>query len=425
MTCIAFESFAVTTALPVVAAELDATQWYSLAFAATITTTLVGMTIGGNWADRRGVRVPLLIGGSLFLLGLLLCVLAPNMTVFIAGRLLQGLGGGIHSVVVYVVIAQFIPEPLRPRVFGVMTSVWLLPAMIGPLLTGVLIEAVHWRVVFAIALLGAASLGGLLAVTRGAKQISADVPNVGRRGMWAIVAAIGVFGLHLAGQSPPTELMIGIVFAVAVVGVAALRLLPRGTLRGAAGIPRLIVLRGLLGASVAASDIYLLSIYNMKVATPRLSPDSSSLSALSDCSRAHGIQGRSRSAAGNPAILLLSSIFVVCGPLGVILFVTGLAPIPVTIIGCVVMGGGMALAYPQITSAMLALSPTDQQGINSSALQVAESLSTSTTLATTGAILTLTGTVGYFIDYTIAAGLAVWAVAIAIAVQTHNESPRS
>ena len=38
MTAIAVESFAVTTVLPVVAAELDATAWYSLAFAATITT---------------------------------------------------------------------------------------------------------------------------------------------------------------------------------------------------------------------------------------------------------------------------------------------------------------------------------------------------------------------------------------------------
>jgi MFS family permease len=106
MTFIAFESFAITTVLPVVMSDLHSPRWYSMAYAATLTTALLGTILGGNWADRHGTRPPLLAGGVLFLLGIALCALAPSTAVFVLGRLLQGFGGGIDSVVLYVLIAR-------------------------------------------------------------------------------------------------------------------------------------------------------------------------------------------------------------------------------------------------------------------------------------------------------------------------------
>lgn len=102
MTFIAFESYAVTTVLPVAMADLDGSRWYSMAYAATITTALLGTVLGGNWADRHGTRPPLLAGGTMFLLGIALCALAPNAATFVLGRFLQGVGGGIDAVVLYV-----------------------------------------------------------------------------------------------------------------------------------------------------------------------------------------------------------------------------------------------------------------------------------------------------------------------------------
>src|SRR5690625_7597857 len=118
MTSIAFEAFAITTVLPVAMADLGGVQWYSLAFSATISTVLVGMVVGGNWSDHSGPRRPLLLGGGLFLLGLVLCIVAPNATVFIVRRLLQELGGGIISLVLYALIARQIPSAARPMIFG-------------------------------------------------------------------------------------------------------------------------------------------------------------------------------------------------------------------------------------------------------------------------------------------------------------------
>src|SRR5699024_12808621 len=123
-----FEALAITTARPVAMPDLSGVQWYSLAFTDTITAGLVGMVVGGNWSDHSGPRRSLLLGGGLFLLVLVLCIVAPNAAVFIVGWFLQGLGGGIDSVVLYVLIARQIPDGARPKMFGLFTTAWLLPS---------------------------------------------------------------------------------------------------------------------------------------------------------------------------------------------------------------------------------------------------------------------------------------------------------
>ncbi|WP_157612402.1 MFS transporter [Ruania albidiflava] len=214
MTSIAFESFAVTTVLPVAMTDLDGAQWYSLAYAATITAALVGMVIGGNWSDRSGPRRPLVAGGSLFLGGLALCMVAPEPSTFVLGRLLQGIGGGIDSVVLYVLIARRIPERPRPRMFGLLTTAWLVPSLVGPVLAGALTDLMTWRVVFGIVLAGAAiSLGGLLHVTRDPGMHSTEPvgdgparPIIGRNGTLSLVAALLLVLLHLGGQLDPPSI---------------------------------------------------------------------------------------------------------------------------------------------------------------------------------------------------------------------------
>lgn len=258
MTFIAFESFAVTTALLVVAAHLAAEQWYSLAFTATLTTGIVGMTIGGNWADRRGVVVPLAVGGAAFLVGIMLCVAAPTMDGFIAGRLLQGIGGGIDSVVIYVVIAQLIPEGLRSRMFGLLAGG--VAAALGrrTVALRVLVELVGWRAFFALVLVGSAmSLLVLLVIVRRALLVRADPPAFGRRGVWAIVASLAVLGAarrRAAADAGPSRLDSG--RCLRCRGDRGPVAAPRDVARPR-GIPRLVGMRGLLGGAVAAVDIYL------------------------------------------------------------------------------------------------------------------------------------------------------------------------
>ncbi|MFD6095705.1 MFS transporter [Nocardiopsis flavescens] len=415
MTFIAFESFAITTALPVIARSLEAEQWYSLAFAATATTGLVGMTVGGRWADLRGVRRPLVAGGALFLAGIALCALAPGMGTFVVGRLLQGVGGGIDSVVLYVVIARYIPEDLRPRMFGLLTAAWLLPSILGPLVTGALVELMHWRTVFALVLAGSAlSLAVLLGATRSAPAPRGEGSPVGRRGVWAVAAAVAVLGLHVAGQQEMPWLAVGTVAGTAAAALAAGRLLPAGTLRARAGIPRLVAFRGVLGAANAATDIYLpLYLQHRLDFSPVASGAVVAIGAFGWALGAW-VQGRAGVPAGSPASLRAAAALTLCGPVAALGLVTGVLPLWAAVLGCVLMGTGMGLAYPQVSTLVLGLSPAAEQGGNSSALQVSESLGTSLLIAVTGAVLTASALTGYGLVYGVVAGTALLAATLTL-----------
>ncbi|MGW5879114.1 MFS transporter [Nocardiopsis terrae] len=418
MTFIAFEIFAVTTALPVVARDLDAERWYSLAFAAAVTTGLVGMTLGGTWADRNGPMRPLLFGGAAFLTGLALCAAAPAMGAFVVGRLLQGFGGGIDSVVLYVVIARFVHEDVRPRMFGLLTLAWLLPSVVGPLVSGILVQTVHWRTVFALVLAGSAvSLLFLLGVVRRAGPGHGGGAALDGRMLWAGVAATALLGLHVSGQQSAAVLTAGTAASVLVLLVTAVRLLPEGTLRARAGVPRLVLLRALLGGAVSATDIYLPPYLQHELGyPPAVSGLVIAVGALGWAAGAW-LQGRSTSGPHRPDLLWRAAAFVLCGPIGAALVVGGLLPVPAAAVACVLMGVGMGIAAPQVSSTVLTMSPEERQGNNSSALQVAESMVTSALIAVTGGVLAVSFLGGYLAVYALTGAVALAALAVTLTLR--------
>ena len=85
MTIIAFEALAVATALPTAARNLHGLAGYGWAFTGFLVTSIVGMVVSGMRSDRRGPRLPLLLGLVLFMAGLLIASAAGSMWVLIAG----------------------------------------------------------------------------------------------------------------------------------------------------------------------------------------------------------------------------------------------------------------------------------------------------------------------------------------------------
>ena len=63
VTIIAFEAMAISTAMPIIARDLDAVRSYGLAFSAMLTTQLLGIVLAGVWCDRRG-PLPSLFAGQ-------------------------------------------------------------------------------------------------------------------------------------------------------------------------------------------------------------------------------------------------------------------------------------------------------------------------------------------------------------------------
>ncbi|MGH3822899.1 MAG: MFS transporter, partial [Pseudonocardiaceae bacterium] len=145
---VAFEAMGVGTAMPALVADLGAVSLYAWPFVAFMAAGVFGTVLGGRWCDLAGPRIPLVAAPVLFGTGLLVAGTAAGMPQLLVGRVLQGLGAGILTVAVYVLIAVVYPERTRPAMFGLMSSAWVLPSLIGPPVAGVVSERFSWHWVF-------------------------------------------------------------------------------------------------------------------------------------------------------------------------------------------------------------------------------------------------------------------------------------
>nr|WP_179543023.1 MFS transporter [Nesterenkonia xinjiangensis] len=419
MTFIAFESFAITTVLPVAMAELGGPQWYALAYSSTITAALVGMIIGGDWCDRAGPHRPLLMGGALFLCGLALCVMAPDAGTFILGRILQGLGGGIDSVVLYVLIARHIPEAARPRMFGLLTAAWIVPSMAGPTIAGALTELTTWRTVFGLILAGATiALACLLRTTRQAPRTARVPPQAvfGRRAALSFVAASLLIVLHLGAQLDPPRSIPVVLGALVGLGVVAQKILPAGTLLLQGEPQRLIALRAVLGATVTTTDLYLtLYLQTERGHPPTIAGLVISVGALGWAGGAW-LQGRFSSRhAVHRRLIAFATPLISAGPATALLHTAHVLPLWTVIAGCLAMGTGMGIVYPRLSSSTLSLTDAEQHGTYSSALQVGEGLTVGAATALTAVILasSLASSTSFTLVYAVLLTLSLGAILIA------------
>ncbi len=423
---VAFESLAVATVMPLVADELDGLGLYALSFATPIAIGVVSMVLAGPWTDRRGPGAGLRAGVGVFVVGLVVAGLASTMPVFLVGRAVQGLGMGFVGVGLYVVIGRTFEEELRARVFTVMTSAWLLPALVGPFVAGTIADLVGWRWVFlGVPLIAVAALA---LVWRALDAIDGD-PDVvvdRRRPLWAVWVAAGVLGVSAAGHRGIAWWPLMLVVSVAAIVVFAPRLVPVGTWRGRRGLPSVVATRSLLGAAFFGAETYVpLSLVDHRGLGV-------SQAGLLLTSAAVLWFGGSWLAANVPALSskpLRVRIGAVCVLLGTCSgFLTLVPAVPVLAIATAwaVGGLGMGLAASTLGVLLLDHSSTAEQGANSAAMQVndavAESLVLSAGSVVFATMLTIDATVGYVLVFGLAAGVGVLAVASSSRVSSAGAS---
>ena len=378
---IAFESMAVATAMPVAARELDGLRLYAWGFTALMVTSLLATVVAGEWCDRVGPTRPLLSGVAVFATGLVVAGAAPDMPVFVAARALQGFGVGMEIVAVYVLIARVYPEAMRPGAFSALSAAWILPSIVGPLVAGVITEQLSWRWVFwgvvPLAVLPVIALAPVLRTTAG------GVPAARRSRIgWAVALSLGVVALQQSGVLLESG-SAALAGALAVGGLAALlpavhRLLPVGTLRLARGLPSVVALRGTLSGGFFAAEAFIpLMLTSYRGVSTTMAGLSLTGAALGWSA---GSWWQSR-----PGLRMPRSRLVVVGASGVsigiavaalpALFGTAQAvPAFVTGIGWTFAGCGMGLAFTSLSVLLMDLSPQDEQGVNSAALQMSDSL---------------------------------------------------
>lgn len=144
----ALDSSIVANALPRVIAELHGFELYAWVTTGYLLSSTAVVPIAGKLGDRYGRR-PMLVGGAIFfLLMTMLCGLAQTMPQLIALRTLQGIGGGFLTATVFATLGQLLAPADRARISGVITGVFSMAGVVGPVLGGYLTDAFSWRSVF-------------------------------------------------------------------------------------------------------------------------------------------------------------------------------------------------------------------------------------------------------------------------------------
>ena len=262
---IALASLAVVTIAPLIPAELGGIERYGWIFSANLLATLLGTVWGGAQADRHGPGRAFGLGLVAFVVASALAALSPTMEVLIAARALQGLGGGAIITSIYVVVSQAYPDAGRARVLALLSSAWVLPALLGPAAAGLIAEATSWRWVFAalvpfslaVALLTLPSFGGM---RRSAAAVAASGVASARERLWSaalLSLAVGVGLWALSADLRPGVSVSVVLAAAALVPRTLGRLLPEGTLRLRPGVGAVIAARGLLFAGFITVEVYL------------------------------------------------------------------------------------------------------------------------------------------------------------------------
>lgn len=128
-----------------------------------VTAYLVSATavtpLYGKLSDIHGRRTMLLVAVIVFLVGSVLCALAPNLPALIVARFVQGLGGGGLIALPQTIVGDMISPRERPRYQAYVASVFLAASLIGPVFGGFFAQHLHWSLIFWINLpIGAVAL---------------------------------------------------------------------------------------------------------------------------------------------------------------------------------------------------------------------------------------------------------------------------
>jgi MFS family permease len=384
----AFEALAVATILPVASRALGGLALYGWAFSAFMLANLVGISVGGAESDRIGSAPVFLAGVVSFASGLVVAGSAASMIVVVAGRALQGFGGGLLSSVAYASIARAYAVELQPRMLATLSSAWVIPGLVSPALASLVAEQVGWRWVF----LGLVPLPVIAAIivlpALRALPAMGVAPQAGARHWLAVQLGAGS-GIALLGLGLHVWLAALLLLAAgATLAIRALReLLPAGTFVARAGLPAAIASMALLNFAFFGTEAFLpLALNHVRRAPVLLSGTSLTAAALTWTLGAW-LPVRFADRVGRRAIILgglaLLGGAIVASSALLMPRVPVLCALPIWALA----GLGMGLAFTTLSAAILEAAAPGEAGVASAALQLAQVLGVALATGCGGAIV--------------------------------------
>jgi EmrB/QacA subfamily drug resistance transporter len=387
----------VNVALPTIRHDLHAPiaglQWTVDAYTLVLACFLV---LAGSTADRIGRRRIFQTGLAVFASGSLLCGLAPGIGWLIAARVVQAAGGTMLNPVAMAIIATTFPDRTeRARAIGVFGAVSGLALAVGPIVGGLLVDALGWRAVFWVNVPIAAA--AIVATARFVPESRAErARRVDPAGQALTIVVLGgaVFAIIESGRTGwGSPLVLGL-FAAAALGVAGLiayeprRTDPLLELRLFRSVPfssaivtALAAMCG-FGSFLFVTTQYLQSVRGMapSVAGLSLLPVGVMIVLLSP------LAGRVVGARGPRLPLLVAGSALAAGGAGSLLLGPA-TPLPAVLGVFLLFGIALGTVNPPITNTAISGMPASMAGVAASVASVGRQSGTALGVAISGTLI--------------------------------------
>lgn len=403
----AINVYIATTILPSVVADIGGIDFYAWNTSLFIVASILASTASPALLRRCGPRGAYLAGAAVFGVGSLACGLAPSMPALLAGRVVQGLGGGFLLALSYAMIRLVFPPALWPRGIALISGMWGIATLTGPAIGGVFAEYGLWRASFwslgpaalAFAALAASVLPGKTAAPAGEPQGGgAGAPVIQIFLLVAAVMTVSAGSVMASAFWNVTGVIAGtaLTFAVALVERrSARRLLPTGSFSRSSALGAVYLSMMLLSIMVTSSEIFVpLFLQALHGQTPLIA---GYLAASMSAGWTIGsITGSGATGARMRRQLQLAPLPGLAGMVALAILVppggdgswSSLAPLTVAL---VMVGLGVGLAWPHLLTQVLRLAPPGEDAVASASLTTVQLFATAAGAALAGMVVNLAG----------------------------------
>ncbi len=260
----AADELVTATIMPSAAREIGGYSAFGWAVAIFLLGSILGGATAGRLSLRLGLRPAMAVAGSAYALGCAASALAPSMGFFLAGRVLQGLGGGWVIGLSYVAVSSLFPQPLWSRVLSGLAGVWGVATLISPLIGGLFAQIGFWRGAFwffaAQGLAFILATSALVPRAEPAAEASGGPPPVAQIGILGLsVAAVGSAGLLTGALAQAAAAAVGVLlFAVflRLDGRSRAHLLPRAVAEPRSAVAAGLFMVMLLNGATISFSVY-------------------------------------------------------------------------------------------------------------------------------------------------------------------------
>jgi EmrB/QacA subfamily drug resistance transporter len=138
----------VATALPAIASSLGEIERASWVVVSYLIANTIAAPVYGRLGDTFGRRWMMFVALTIFMLGSVLCALAPNITLLTLFRVIQGFGGGGLMTLSQALVGEAIPPRERGKYQGYLAGIAVTSNSFGPVAGGYLTQAFGWQSIF-------------------------------------------------------------------------------------------------------------------------------------------------------------------------------------------------------------------------------------------------------------------------------------